>query len=150
MSLTRRIGLGVTIGMDASGNANSFTVLGAVVDGLNHGGAKADVADLSILSDTYKPKGKGQIDPGEITLSVAYDPSDSSNTNTSRALAAALALTGPAPIAFQISYPAVGSVNAILENFSGHITGLGREIKKANLIVAPVTITVSGDPGFHQ
>lgn len=148
MALTRRMGLGVTLAMDPAG-ASNYVTLGAIVDGFS-GSAKADVADMSILSDTFKPKGKGQVDPGEITLSIAYDPDDNSNTNTSRALAAALALTGPTPRTFQISYPAVGAVNASTENFSGHITGLGREVKKGDMIVAPVTITVSGDPGFKS
>lgn len=142
------MGLGVTLAMDLAGAAN-YVVLGAIVNGFS-GAAKADVADLSILSDTYKPKGKGQVDGGELTLQVAYDPDDNSNTNTSRALAAALALTGPTPRTFQISYPAVGAVNASTENFSGHVTGLGREVKKDGLLVAPVTITVSGDPGFKS
>ena len=149
MALTRRIGLGVTLGIDRTGAAN-FVVLGAIVGGFTHGGAKSDVVDASILSDNYKPKGKGQTDPGEHTLQIAYDPSDAANTNNSRLLALALADTGPPDAAanFQITYPAVGAVAAATETHRGWVTGLGREVKKDGLIVAPVTITISGDPGF--
>ncbi len=150
MSLTRRIGLGVTLGIDTSGGS-SFVTLGAIVDGFDHSGAKADVADCSIISDTFKPKGKGQVDPGEFTLMIAYDPSDAANTNSSRTLAAALATTGPpgTEANFKINYPAVGAVNATAEYCLGWVTGLGRTIKKDKLIVAPVTITLSGNPGFQ-
>lgn len=151
MSLTRRIGLGITIGIDRTGGS-SFVNLGYLVGGLKRGTAKAQTIECPIATDTYIPKGKGQLTPGQTKLKIYYDPSDSSNTNNSRLLAAALADTGPpgTEANFQVTYPAVGSVNALSETFKGWVTDLGDlDMDVKSPVVADVTIDISGTPGLQ-
>ena len=127
-NLARRIGLGITLDMDATGS-NTFVSLGAVVDGFTHSGAKRDVSDNSILSDLYKKKAVGQIDPGERTFEIAYDPGV--NTTASR-LKSALEDTSGTEQNFRISWPAVaGGNNATTKQFYGFVSGLGQEVRRA-------------------
>ncbi len=145
MSLNRRIGLGVTLGVDAAGGS-SYTTLGNVVDGLKEGGSKADVADISILADTFKAKAKGQIDPNEVTLTVAYDPDDS-NYVILKTLHDGIQTTPPT---WLISLPSgtLGAGTITTKGFAGFVTGLGREIMKDKLLTCEVTITKTGNPGM--
>jgi tail tube protein len=149
MTLTRRIGLGCLLGADKTG-ANTFRNLGTIVNGWKGSGAKAAVADCAIMSDVYKPKGKGQVDSGELTFQIAYDPSDATNTNTSQYLNSMLTQTGPpgTEANFQKTYPAVGAVNAVTETFLGWLTGMGEEVAVEKMIVRDITITISGPPGY--
>jgi hypothetical protein len=148
-ALVRRIGLGITLGMDPLGGV-TYVTLGAIVDGFEHDGVTLDVADMSILSDKYKTKATGQADPGKITLTIAYDPT--ALTTTAARLAAVIdsnAAGNTVPQTFEITYPAVGTeVAPILEPFAGYVTKMGRSIKKDKLVIAPVEITLSGDPGM--
>jgi hypothetical protein len=151
MALARRIGLGITIGIDRTGS-NNFTTLGYLVGGLKRGTGKAQVIECPIATDTYIPKGKGQITPGQTKFKIYYDPSDSSNTNNSRLLAAALADTGPpgTEANFKVTYPAVGAVNALSETFKGWVTDLGDlDLDVKSPTVADVTVDISGDPGLQ-
>ena len=142
MSLTRRIGFGVVLNCDPTGGT-TFAALGAIVDGLDGGDAKTTVIDTSILGDKFMTHGGGQIDPGEVTFTIAYDPLDAA---TNLVLSA---LLGNSNIAnFQISYPAVAGAGATTETFKGLVSGYKRTIAKDKMITAEVTITISGDPGF--
>lgn len=143
-SLQRRIALGMTLGMDSTGGTN-YTVLGAVVDGFDFDGGSKQVADMSILSDTYIPKAGGQIDAGKCSFMIAWDPL--ATTTTSARLAAARALTGVTPPAFQLTFPAAGTENtAQTSNFAGWVTKIGKTFKKDKLLVATVEIDISGNP----
>lgn len=145
MTLNRRIGLGVTIGVDSAGGTN-FTTLGSIVDGAKEGGTKADVADISILADTHKQKAKGQIDPNEVTITIAWDPDDATST-VLKSLHDSVSATPPN---WQISLPSgtQGAGSTTTKTFKGFVTGMGREIMKDKLITAEVTITKTGDPGI--
>ncbi len=146
MTLNRRIGLGFTLAVDTAGGT-TFVTLGSIVDGWKESGSKADTADISILSDKYKQKSKGQIDPGDVTFSIAYDPDDATSTT----LITAFSSTSATPPNWQITYPSGtgGAGTTTTETFKGHLTGLGREVMKDKLVVCEVTITKTGDPGFH-
>lgn len=151
MALQRRIGLGVTLGVDTNGGAN-YNSLGAVVNAIKHSGTKADQADVSILSDTWKQFAKGQIDPGEYDFEVAYDPGDNTaNTNTTVRLQTMHAATGMNTYPFQLTLPAVASpgTNAAQTiNFSAHVVSMGLGVEKDKLIVAPIKLKVSGNPNL--
>jgi hypothetical protein len=145
MTLQRRIGLGVTLGVDTSGGSN-YAVLGNVVNSIKHGGTKAQQADISILSDTYMQFAKGQIDPGEWTFEIAFDPLD---TNTSSKIDTMHAATGVNAYPFQIQLPAIvspGTNTVAYSNFSAHVMGIGAQIEKDKLLIQPVTLKVTGDP----
>lgn len=153
MALTRRIGLGIVLSVDTanSGNASNFQTLGYIVDGLKDSEAKATVIDCAIITDTYVPKGKGQVTAGDRSMMIAYDPNDGSNTSTSYKLASMLTTTGaPGGEAnFKIFYPAVGSGNNASEYFLGWVTGYSVERQKDKFLTAQVTIAVSGSPGYN-
>ena len=143
--LQRRIGLGVMLQADDVGG--NFSNFGAVVSGYDHAGAKADIANCEILTDTWKRKGKAGIDPGEVTLMLALDPRV--NTSYSRCCTL-LATTGfDAATNFRFLYPVAGTDNSThTESFLAYVSSVGRQFKKAELIVAPVTLTIDGSPGM--
>lgn len=151
MALQRRIGFGVTLGLDLNGGAN-YNTLGAIVNAIKNSGTKADVADVSILSDTYKQFAKGQIDPGEYDFEIAYDPGDTTaNTNTTARLQTAHAATGMNTYPFQITLPSIaspGTATAQTINFSAHVISLGITIEKDKLLICPVKLKVSGNPAL--
>jgi hypothetical protein len=145
MSLNRRIGLGVTIAVDASGGT-SFTTLGNVVDGAKEGGTKAQTGDVSILADTFMQFAKGQIDPGEKTFTIAYDPDDS-NFTVLKTLHDQIQTTPPN---WQISLPSgtLGAGSTTTKTYKGFVVGMGREIAKDKLLTLEVTVKKTGDPGM--
>jgi hypothetical protein len=143
MAVTKRIGLGILLDVDILGGTN-FTNLAAIVDAPDNSGAKADVADTTLLADTFKTKAKAQIDPGEVTFTIAYDPSDGT---TSQKLATVLAdVINTAN--WRITFPAYAGAAQKIETFLAQLTGMGRTLKKDKLNIAPITLTISGNPGF--
>jgi hypothetical protein len=142
MSLTKRKGYGVTLGCDQTGGT-TYAVLGAVVSGLDGADAKADEIDTTVLSDHYKTKEGGQVDSGTVTFQIAYDPLDTATTTVLTGLLASGAVAG-----WQITYPIVASETQQKDAFQGYVAGFKRTIDKSKMIVADVTIGVSGNPGF--
>lgn len=142
MALTRRIGFGVTLDCDPAGGT-TYANLGAIVDGLDGGDAKTTVIETAILGDKFVTKAGGQVDPGEVTFTIAYDPLDAA-TNL-----VLTALLGNSNVAhFRINYPAVAGAGATTETFFALVTGYKRTIAKDKMITAEVTLSISGDPGF--
>lgn len=158
----RRIGLGVTLGVDITGVGTTYTILGAIVDGLDGPDAKGTVVDLTLLSERYKVKTVADVDPGEVTFTIAYDPSDATSTQILTGLLTGTfsSTTAIALPIWQISYPATGgypplsggtaaAVPAITDPpFYGTVSGFKRTISKDKMVVAEITIAVSGKPGF--
>ena len=151
MSLQRRIGLGITLAVDLAGGTN-YNTLGAIVNAVKHGGTKKDVVDISILSDFWKQYAVGQCDPGEIDFEIAFDPGDNTAlSNTNARLTTMHATSGVNAFPFQLSIPAVaspGTNTAQLINFSAHVTSVGMAIEKEKMLIAPVKLKLSGNPGF--
>lgn len=145
MALSKRIGLGVTLGVDTAGGT-SYTTLAAVVDGLNEGESKATMVDTTVLSDTFMTKSKSQIDPGEVTLTIAYDPDEA----TSVTLKTLHASTSATPPTWLITLPSgtLGAGTITTKSFAAHLSGMGREIKRDGMIVCSITLTKTGNPGF--
>lgn len=141
MSLTVRTGLGFTLGVDPTGGT-SFTTIASLVAPPKRSGAKADTPDVTILSDTWKQFAKSQIDPGEVTFTIAYDPNDTVTTT----LTSLLSQITPTP-KWQISYPA-GTGSGATEPFKAHLSGMSQTIEVDKLVTAEITLKVSGAPGF--
>jgi len=145
------MGLGILLAVDINGGTN-YNTLGAVVNSVKHSGTKAQVADLSILSDTFMQYGKGQIDPGEIDFECAYDPGDNAaNTGTTGRLQTMHAATGPNAYPFQITLPAIpppGTNVAALIPFSAHLISMGASFEKDKLIVTPIKLKLTGNPNL--
>lgn len=146
MSVNRRVGLGFTLGMDPTGGT-SYTVLGAIVDGWKGGGAKKHAIETALLSDTWMTFGVGQIDPGEVTFVIAYDPDDSASTVP---LVTNLASTSQVAANFQVTFPNGASGSGVIqhETFRGFVVGVNRDIDRGKLLTAEVTIKVTGDVGY--
>jgi hypothetical protein len=146
MTLNRRIGLGFTLAVDASGGS-SFTTLGSIVDGLKEEQAKAEMVDTSVLADLYKTKSKSQIDPGGFTLMIAYDPDDATTT----ALVAIFKNTSAVPPNWRISYPSGTQGAGIVqtETFKAHLSAMGREIVRDKMITCEITLTKTGTIGYN-
>lgn len=142
MSLTKRVGLGVTLSCDPLAGT-SFAALGSIVDHIDGADAKTTVFDNSLLTDKYETKGGAQIDPGQVVFTIAYDPLDTGTTTVLTGL-----LSSSAVAAWQIAYPVIGGELQNKETFNGLVSGFKRGIKKGALITADVTISVSGKPGF--
>jgi len=139
MSLTRRIALGFIISVDPAGGT-SWTDLGNIVDGYKGPDSKADKVDISILADVFKGMTKGQIDSGEMTFEIAYDPEDSQ----SALLESLLQQYDPVP-SWKITYPHGGTPTRI---FTGHLSGRSEEVSRSKLVTCSLTIFVNGDPGY--
>jgi len=142
MSLVKRIGYGCTLGCDPTGGT-SYAVLGAIVDGWKGPEAKADEADTSILVDKWKNSQPAQVDPGSMTFQIAYSPEDTGTTTVLTGL-----LTSGVVAGWEVTLPAVSPGTAQTKTFSGYVSGFSPDVKKANLVVADVTVRVSGNPGF--
>lgn len=140
MSVTKRVGYGVQL-QYYTGSA--YVTLGAVVDGVDGGDAKTTVIDTAILSDKFMPKAGGQIDSGEVTFTIAYDPLDTGTTTILTGFLGSSALT-----TFKILYPVIGVETQQFDTFAAIVTGFKRGIAKDKLITAEVTLTISGDAGF--
>lgn len=150
----RRIGFGVTLGVDPTGAGASYTIIGAIIDGVEGPDAKKTVIDTTLLSDAYRTISVAQGEPGEVTFQIAYDPSDTTSTGTLAGLLtsgySSVAATNPPK--WQISYPASGGQGAAIEaatdSFYGFVTGFKRTISKDKMITADITISISGNPGI--
>lgn|SRR5581483_938295 len=145
MSLTKRIGLGITLGVDITG-ATTFVALGSIVDGFTTD-AKAKDVDTSLLVDEFDSFLKGSIDGGTMNLTIAYSPED---TNTTKILGALFYATTQTLANWQITYPAVGGGSSAAETFLGYVNAIGREVKRDGFLTAKVGIKVSGDPGISH
>jgi hypothetical protein len=142
MSLTKRIAFGITLGCDPTGGT-AYATLGAVVDGFDGADAKTEVVDTSVLADKYHTKGGAQIDPGTVTFTIAYDPLDTATTTVLTGL-----LTSSVVAGWQVTYPIIGAETQQKDTFKGLVSGFKITAKKQNMLIAEVTIAVSGKPGF--
>lgn len=140
MSLTKRIGLGVTLEVDLTGGT-SYTTLGNVVEAVNGPDAKATIVPVELLTEEFVDKAKGAIDGGTVTYSVAYDPDDTH----SKLIGDAFLQRTPVP-RWRVAYPGATEPDVFL----AHCSAVGRERKKDGFIVAPITLDVVGDPGFTR
>ena len=86
MPVNKRIGLGFTLSVDPLGGT-SYTTIGAIVDGFGESEAKAMMVETAILTDVFITKSKSQVDPGEVTFIIAYDPDEASSVLLNQLLA---------------------------------------------------------------
>lgn len=142
MTLIQRYSYGVTLGYSTAITSPTYTVLGAIVDDLDGGDAKADEIETTLLADKIKSHIPGQIDPNSVTFTIAYDPAD---TNTSQELATLLVSNPPTPALWQIKYPVIGGETQQVDTFEGYVVGLKRTIKRSQMITCDVTIRITND-----
>lgn len=142
MPLTKRIGFGVTLSCDPAGGT-TYALLGAVVEGIDGADAKATVIETALLTDKYQTKAVGQVDSGEVSFTIAYDPADTATTTVLTGL-----LTSGVSAGWEISYPIIAAETQQTDAFQGPLSGMKRTVSKDKMILATVTIAVSGKPGL--
>lgn len=138
-------GYGATLGVDAAGGS-SFTTLAAIdMEGFSLEGTERTMVETTLLADQWKTYKTGDIEPGTCSFNIAYDAADTVTTQT---LVDLLTQSTPTPT-WQITYPVVSSsVAAETETFSAHLQGMGRSVAKDSMITCPVTLKLTGNPGF--
>ncbi len=141
MTLNRRTGYGHTLSVDAA-NGTSFTVLGAIVGGWSGPKIKKDAPDITVLSDTYKQYGVSQIDGGEVTFQIMWDPDEASSTTVNTLLAQ----MNQVPANWKVTYGAgpQGSGTIVTETFHAHVVGVSKEVKVGNALVSEITLKITG------
>lgn len=147
MSAPRKmIGLGCTLGMSESSGTSVYTTLAGVVS-FSGPNATADDADTSTLdnststtSGAWKTFQRGQVDPGEVAVTLSYSSTESANKKLGTAFKAGNVRRWKVTL----SSTSVGT-----ENFAGYIKSMGREIGGAgSMITRTLTIKATGNPGF--
>jgi hypothetical protein len=129
------VGIGFTL------KINSTTVAG--IRGMSHSEAACTPVDITVwddlsTSDHYMRKAGGMVDPGFLTLNLAYDPADAVHKTLATMLASGSTGT------FVVIYP----TTTILETFAGFVGAIGREMPFGELVTATVRIDKSGVAGF--
>ncbi len=143
MSFQKRIGRNVTLAVDENGGT-SFTAFAKIIDGYNTTGNKKEISPIPIQSDTWIEKAATQIDAGQIAWAIAYDPADTESQLIARLLAA----TGVIGANWQLSYLPVGAAVLKTRTFFGWLSSLNEKGKMKELIIADITIDISGSPGY--
>lgn len=145
MTINRRAVLGLTIGVDPAGST-SYTTLGIIVGGLKKGATKADIVDITLLSDTWKQFVPGQRDAGESTFQICYAPDETAFTT----LTGLLSSTSQTAPQWLITLPngSQGSGTVTSETFKGYVVGLSREQMVDKMMTCEVTVKHTGVPGF--
>lgn len=133
------IGLGCTLGVDIAGGS-TFVVIASVIN-INGPGASADDIDTTTLdvADRFKTFKGSYVDPGELSIDIAYDP----QTATHNSLATLLGNGNVA--AWEITH---SDATDTAETFDGYVKGFERTIERDGLVQASLTVKISGNPGF--
>jgi hypothetical protein len=138
--MQKRTGFGCRLLVDPAGGT-SFVHVANVITGWSGPNTSADVAETTVLADLYKTYKREQIDPGQATLSIAYDPLD-----TATQILVDLYDSGAnAAWAQEFSDEGAGTITEV---FTAMIVGFERTMEKGTLVTASLTLQVSGNAGF--
>jgi len=142
MSYTKTIGFQVTLGIDYTGGS-TYVVQGVIVDKIGGQNAKTDMGDTTLLSDVFKTFLPASTDPGSLSFEVGWDAleTNASSGGTYGKLAHAQK-TG------QVLGCQITGMSGSVETFQAYVESVGREFSKNKLNVVPVTLKLTGDPGF--
>lgn len=140
--VSKCIGLGTAVGVRASGSTAAFTTVAGLI-GISGPNPSADSIDVSTIDNAtnFKEEQGGQVDPGDVTMNLAYG-----STNPSQKILAGF-LASRAAAEFQITFP---TTTTAAETFTGYVNGMGREIQKDAMTTRSVTVGVTGDPGWPK
>ena len=146
MSLHKRIGNATSLAVDTAGGS-SYTALANIVKELSGPGPKAEVIKLDLLADVYDTKMRGSVDPGQVKFNIAYDPEDTNTTILTGHIGASFATLGATLPHWQLTYAASGNGDTDQhETFFGFVSNLEKKAEKNNMVVAEITMEVSGNP----
>lgn len=145
MAVRKIIGLGTTLSVKATtASTTGYTAIGGLLS-LPGPDASADDIDTSTIDNStaaatyWKTFQRGQVDPGEMTLTLAYGSTDSSSKKLGTLLKSGAIQT------WKITF---GSTAMSAETFTGYVKGMGRALEKDAMVTRSVSIKVTGSPGY--
>jgi len=134
------IGFGSKISVDPLGGS-TFTDI-AYVRSIKRDDATSHVSDTTCLDNStrYETKLGGTVNPGGVTLELAFDPDGATHKTL------ALLLSTQAVASWKITY---SDATTTTETFSGFVQSLGQEVPLRELVTRNIKIEVTGNPGFE-
>lgn len=137
--MTKTLGFGTVLIVCSSDGTTENNV--AQVRNISGPGVSANDVDTTTLdsSSNYRTFACGLLDPGEVTFSIVYDPTDGTHTRLADYMGERYTAT------WKI---AQGSSGGTLQTFSGYVKGMSREVPMDDVITCDVTVKVTGVPGY--
>ena len=139
MVIVKEIGLGTTLSIGTSEGSSTFTEVAGLIS-LPGPDGTADDIDTSTLDNAtlFKTFQRGQVDPGEMTLTLGFGSADASQKQI------VTAYKDGTIRSWKVTPP----TTANSEEFDAYVKGMGRVIEKDSFMTRTVTLKVTGDPGF--
>ena len=138
--MAKTIGYGSVLLVCSTSNGTTENKIAAVrsISGPGVSGNDVDTTTLDSSSNfrTFEP---GLLDPGELTISMIYDPTDVGHKRLTRYMGSRINAN------FKVCET---STAGAVQSFSGYVKGMSREIPMDDVITCDVTIKVSGLPGY--
>ena len=134
------IGHGSVLSAFTATTTGTATEIGQIksIDGPSGSGTDVDTTTLDTAGN-FRTFARGPTDPGELSITVAYDPTVASHQELGTLYASG------AEKAWLVYH---GSTSGTAQEFKGYVSSLGRAIPLDDLITVDVTIKVSGDPAY--
>ncbi len=146
MAVNKLLGFKTILGFGTSAGSGSsgFTQVAGLI-GLPGPDGSGDDIDTSTIDndDNFKTFARGQVDPGEMSLSLAYGSTDASQKQLGTLYESGVIVSW----GFIFSATA-GSTAWETDTFDGYLKSMGRAIEKDAMIMRTIGIKVSGNPGF--
>lgn len=140
MAVVKQIGLGTTLSIGTSAGSTTVTAIAGLISLPGPDGTADDVDTSTIDNATrFKTFQRGQVDPGEMTMTLGFGKSDNSQQKIVTAFADGLIRS------WVIAFPSTAEGT---ETFDGYVKSLGRVIEKDAFMTRTVGIKVTGDPGY--
>ncbi len=147
MAVNKLLGFKTHLGFGTSAGAGTtvFTKVAGLI-GLPGPDGSGDDIDTSTMdnADDFKTFARGQVDPGEMSLSLAYGSTDASQKQLGTLYESGKIVSW----GFIFGATASGSTAWETDTFDGYIKSMGRAIEKDSMIMRTIGIKVSGNPGF--
>lgn len=141
----KMIGLGTKLYFkDSTGSTTTYTEIGGLLS-LPGPDGTADDIDTSVITNStvaatyWKTFQRGQVDPGEMDVTVCYATTDTANKKLGTAYKTGAEKT------WKITWP---STAVTAETFTGYVKAMGRALEKDSLITRNFKVKVTGNPGF--
>ncbi len=147
MALRKRIGNSQSIAIATDGGT-VYTTLASIVKEISGPSAKAEAIKMDLLGDVYDTKQRGSVDPGQYKFTIAYDSEDSNTTTIlNGSLGATFTTLATSIPHWKITYASSGTADSDqVETFFGFVSGLDKKGEKNSMIIADMTIDISGNP----
>jgi len=147
MAVSKILGFKTQLGFGSSEGAGSstFTKVAGLLSLPGPDGSGDDVDTSTIDNpDDFKTFARAQVDPGEMSMTLAYGSTDASQKQLGT-------LYGSGTIVswgFIFNSTAAASTQWDSNTFNGYVKSMGRAIEKDSMITRTIGIKVTGDPGF--